>query len=88
MVGSEMMPLPSSLFLQLGLGFGLIVDIILLLALVIIGIIIIIVIAKVLLFFLPAAIIAVVVWFLTRGSYFWAGVAFLAVAFLSILKRK
>ncbi len=83
-----MMPLLSSLFLQLGLGFGLVVDLILLLALVIIGIIIIVVIAKVLLFFLPAAIIAVVVWFLTGYSLFWAGVAFLVVAFLSVLRRK
>jgi hypothetical protein len=83
-----MIPLLSSLFLQLGLGFGLIVDLILLLALVIIGIIIIIVIAKVFLFFLPAAVIAVVVWFLTGYSYFWAGVAFLVVAFLSVLRRK
>ena len=50
--------------------------------------IIIVVIAKVLLFFLPAAIIAVVVWFLTGYSLFWAGVAFLVVAFLSVLRRK
>ena len=42
-----MIPLLSSLFLQLGLGFGLVVDIILLLALVIIGIIIIVVIAPI-----------------------------------------
>lgn len=83
-----MIPFLSSVFLQLGLGFGLVVDLILLLALVIIGIIIIVVIAKVLLFFLPAAIIAVVVWFLTGYSLFWAGVAFLVVAFLSVLRRK
>jgi hypothetical protein len=83
-----MIPLLSSLFVQLGLGLGLIFDIILLLILLAVGIIIIIVIAKVLLFFLPAAIIAVVVWFLTSGSFFWAGIAFLGVAFLSILKRK
>lgn len=83
-----MIPFLSSVFLQLGLGFGLVVDLILLLALVIIGIIIIVVIAKVLLFFLPAAIIAVVAWFLTGYSLFWAGVAFLVVAFLSVLRRK
>jgi hypothetical protein len=49
--------------------------------------VIIIIIAKVLLFVLPAAIVAAVVWFLTR-SLFWAGVAFLVIAFLSILRRK
>jgi hypothetical protein len=76
----------SSLFLQLGLG--LIFDVILLLVLLAVGIIIIIVVAKVLLFFLPAAIIAIVVWFLTGYSFFWAGVAFLVIAFLSVLRRK
>lgn len=76
----------SSLFLQLGLG--LIFDVIALLVLLVVGIIIIIVVAKALLFFLPAAIIAAVVWFLTGYSLFWAGVAFLVVAFLSVLKRK
>ncbi|MEM3578201.1 MAG: hypothetical protein QXX51_07105 [Candidatus Bathyarchaeia archaeon] len=43
-------------------------------------------IVKILLFILPAAIIAAVVWFLT-GSLFLAGVAFLAVAFISLLKH-
>jgi len=71
------------------LGLGLLFEVIALLVLLVIGLIIIIVIAKVLLFFLPAAIIAAVVWFLTEPhSLFWAGVAFLVVAFLSILKRK
>jgi len=82
-----MIPQLTSLFLpRLGLGF--LFEIILLLVLLAIGLIVIIVIAKVLLFFLPAAIIAVVVWFLTGYDFFWAGVAFLVVAFLSILKRK
>lgn len=76
----------SNFLPQLGLGF--LFEIILLLVLLVIGLIVIIVIAKVLLFFLPAAIIAVVVWFLTGYSFFWAGVAFIAVAFLSIFKRK
>ena len=67
---------------------GFVFDVFLLLILLVIGIVIIIIIAKVLLFVLPAAIVAVVVWFLTGFSLFWAGVAFLAVAFLSILKRK
>jgi len=70
------------------LGLGLLFEAIVLLVLLAIGLIIIIVIAKVLLFFLPAAIIAVVIWFLTDFSLFWAGVAFLIVAFISIAKRK
>jgi len=71
-----------------GLGLGLLFEVIALLILLVIGLIIIIVIAKVLLFFLPAAIIAGVVWFLTDFSLFWAGVAFLIVAFLSISRKK
>ncbi len=69
------------------LGPGLLFDIIALLLLLVVGIIVMVVIAKVLLFFLPAAIIAVVVWFLS-GSLFWAGVAFLAIAVISVFKRK
>jgi len=70
------------------LGLGLLFEVIALLILLVIGLIVIIVIAKVIFFFLPAAIIAAVVWFLTDFSLFWAGVAFLVVAFLSILKKK
>ena len=70
------------------LGLGLLFEVIALLVLLVIGLIIIIVVAKVLLFFLPAAIIAVAVWFLTDYSFFWAGVAFLVVAFLSVLRKK
>ena len=55
--------------------------------LVVIGIVIIVVVAKIILFVLPAGIIALVVWFLTGGSLLWAGVAFLVVAFISILRR-
>jgi len=73
-------PLPS-------LGIGLAFELIVLLILLIIGIVIIIIIAKVLFFFLPAAIIALVVWLLS-GSLFWAGVAFLVIAFISVAKRK
>jgi len=62
-------------------------EVIALLIFLVIGLIIIIVIAKVLLFFLPAAIIAIVVWFLTE-SWFWAGVAFLIIAFISVTRRK
>jgi hypothetical protein len=61
-------------------------DIALLVILLFIGIVIIVLIAKVLLFVLPAAIIAVVVWFLT-GSLFLAGVAFLIIAFISVVRR-
>ncbi|MEM2111057.1 MAG: hypothetical protein QXX08_04160 [Candidatus Bathyarchaeia archaeon] len=68
-------------------GLPISLDIILLVLLLIIGIIIIIVIAKIILFFFPAAIIAVVVWFLTK-SLFWAGVAFLVIAFISVLRRR
>jgi hypothetical protein len=67
-------------------GLGLIFDIAILLILLVVGLIIIVVISKVLLFFLPAAIIAAVVWFLT-GSFFWAGVAFLVIAVISVFKR-
>jgi len=69
------------------LGLPLLFEVIVLLFLLVVGLIIIVVIAKVLLFFLPAAIIAIVVWLLT-GSLFWAGVVFLIVAFISLLKRK
>lgn len=58
----------------------------LLLLLLIIGIALIILVVKILLFILPAGIIAVVVWFLT-GSFFWTGVAFLVVALILLLKR-
>jgi hypothetical protein len=72
----------------LSLAFQLpsIFELALLLLLIIIGIVIIILIVKILLFILPAAIIALVVWLLT-GSLFWAGIVFLVIAFLSLLKR-
>jgi len=69
------------------LGLPLLVEVIVLLVLLLIGIIIIVVIVKVILFFLPAALIALVVWLLS-GSLFWAGIAFLIVAFISLAKRK
>lgn len=61
-------------------------ELILLLMLLFIGFIIIVFIAKVLFFFLPAGVIAFVVWLLT-GKESWAGIAFLVIAVLSILKR-
>jgi hypothetical protein len=54
--------------------------------LVLIGVIVIMV-AGALLFFLPAAIIAGVVWFLT-GNEIYTGVAFLIISLLSLTKRK
>jgi hypothetical protein len=65
---------------------GPLFDIAFLILLLIIGLVIIILLAKVLLFVLPAAIVALVVWLLT-GSIFWAGVAFLIVALISLLRR-
>ena len=73
---------PTSLFLG---SFG-VVGLLVLLALVIIGILLIIVIAKVLFFVLPAAIVALGVWWLT-GEAVYAGIAFIAVAVLSLLKH-
>jgi hypothetical protein len=67
-------------------GLPLLYDAAVLLILLIIGLLIFIVLAKILLFALPAAIVAVVVWFLT-GSLFWAGVAFLIVALISLLSK-
>lgn len=62
-------------------------DIVLLLILLFIAIVIIVIVARVILFILPAAIIALVVWLLTK-SLFLAGVAFLIVAFISVVRRK
>jgi hypothetical protein len=61
-------------------------DLLLLVLLVAVGIAIIVILAKVILFILPGAIVAIVVWFLT-GSLFWAGVSFLIVAFISLVRR-
>ena len=60
-------------------------DIMLLVILVIIGIIIILLI-RLLLMLIPAVLLALVVWFFT-GSLFWAGITFLVIAALSILKK-
>ncbi len=67
---------------------SVILDWIVSIALIVIGLIILLFIVKVLFFLLPAAIVAIVVWFLTGRSTFWAGVAFLIIAALSIVKRK
>jgi hypothetical protein len=60
-------------------------DIMALVILVIIGIIIILLI-RLLLMLIPAVLLALVVWFFTN-SLFWAGIAFLVIAALSILKK-
>ena len=65
----------------------LLLELAVLFVLLIIGIVIIVFVAKVLFFFLPAAIIAIVVWFLT-GDKMLTGIAFLIIAVISIAKRK
>jgi hypothetical protein len=60
-------------------------DIVALVVLIIIGIIIILLI-RLLLMLIPAVLIAIVVWFFTN-SLFWAGIAFLVIAALSVLKK-
>ena len=60
-------------------------DIIALFVLVIIGIIVILLI-RLLLMLIPAVLFAILVWFFT-GSLFWAGVTFLIIASLSILRK-
>lgn len=60
-------------------------DIIALVFLIIIGIIIILLI-RLLLILIPAVLLSIVVWFFT-GSLFWAGITFLVVAALSLLKK-
>lgn len=60
-------------------------DVLGLIGLVIIGLIIILLI-RLILILVPAAIIAFIVWYLT-GNTWWAGIAFLVIAALSILKK-
>lgn len=57
-----------------------------LIGLLVVGVLIIIFIAKVIWFFLPAGIVALIVFILT-GDLMWTGVSFLAVAFISLLKK-
>jgi hypothetical protein len=67
-------------------GLPVLYELLILFLLVVVGLVIIILIAKVLLFILPGAIIALVIWFLT-GSLLWAGVAFIVVSFISLVRR-
>jgi hypothetical protein len=75
---AQLLPLP---------GLPPLFEIIALLILLVIGLLILVLIIKVIFLFLPAAIVAIVVWFLT-GSLFWAGVAFLIIAVISIIGRR
>jgi hypothetical protein len=68
---------------SIGLGS---IDWVFLLVLVIIGLIVILLV-KLFLVFIPAILAAIVVYFLTGGDLFWAGVAFLVVALLSLLSK-
>jgi hypothetical protein len=79
----ELLPLPS--FLQSNILGSITADVIFALALIIIGVIIIVLI-RLFLIFLPAILLAIVVYFLT-GSAFWAGITFLVIAALSLLKK-
>jgi hypothetical protein len=67
-------------------GLPALYELLFLFLLVIVGLVIIILIAKVLLFILPGAIIALVIWFLT-GSLLWAGIAFIVVSVISLVRR-
>jgi hypothetical protein len=60
-------------------------DVLGLIGLVVLGLIIVFIIRLVLIL-VPAIIVAVVVWFFT-GSMWWAGIAFLVIAALSVLKK-
>ena len=61
-------------------------SILILVGLLIVGFLLIIFIAKVIWFFLPAGIVALIVYLLT-GDLMWTGVSFLAVAAISLLKK-
>ena len=61
-------------------------DITALVILVIIGLVIILLI-KLFIALIPAILAAIIVYFLTSGDLFWAGIAFLIVAMLSLLSK-
>ena len=71
-------------FLQSVLG-NLTADLTIALVLIIIGVIIVVLIGLFIIF-LPAILLAAVVWLLT-GSIFWAGIVFLIIAALSLFKK-
>ena len=61
-------------------------ELIALVILVIVGLVILVFVVKLVLMFIPAAIVAFVVWFFTH-SLWWAGIAFLVIAVLSIVRK-
>jgi len=73
------------IYAVLGIFDSISLDIMALVVLVVIGIIIILLI-RLLLMLIPAVLLALVVWFFTN-SLFWAGITFLIVAALSLLKK-
>ncbi len=77
------MNIPSAILAQVGAGIE---TLILVGILILIGVVVIMVVGA-LLFFLPAALLAGIVWFLT-GNELYTGLAFLAVALLSLTRRK
>jgi len=60
-------------------------DLVGLIGLIVLGLVIIFIV-RIVLILIPAAIVAFLVWFFT-GSTWWAGLAFLIIAALSILKK-
>ena len=76
-----MNPLPFLSFM----GYD-ITEIIALIVLIVIGLLILILVVKFIVMFIPAAIVALIVWFLT-SSLFFAGIAFLVIAVLSIARK-
>jgi len=67
------------------IGFTITGEIIVLIVLLILAVVII-ALLRTLFILLPAIVVAVVVWFLTRNLT-WTGLAFLAMAILSVIKR-
>jgi hypothetical protein len=76
-----------SVFQAWNIGTFDILAIIVFAILVVIGLMILIFLVKILLLFIPAAIVAFIVWFLTDGNLWWAGVAFLVIAVIGIVRR-
>ncbi len=60
-------------------------DLIGLIGLIVLGLVIVLIV-RIILVLIPAAIVAFLVWFFT-GNTWWAGIAFLIIAALSILKK-
>ncbi len=76
----------NGIFLNLPTFSGDILELLVFAALVIIGIVILIFLIKIALWLIPAAIVAFIVWFLT-SSLWLAGIAFLIIAALSLIRK-